>query len=111
MIRKYKEADGEAIIEVWFAASLLATPFLSEQFLTEERESIRTIWLPQAETWIFEDNGKVVGFFSLIGHEVGGLFVHPDYQGRGIGRALMDHATSLRDNLFSLLLDSRVLSD
>ncbi len=100
MIRTYAEADCEAIIEVWFAASLVATPFLSKEFLAEERENIRTTWLLKAETSVYEDNGNVVGFLSLIGNEVGAIFVHPNIQGRGIGRALMDHAAVLRDDLF-----------
>ena len=92
MIRKYADADCEAIIDVWYAASLVATPFLSEDFLAGERENIRT--------WVFEDKGSVVGFLSLIGNEVGAIFVHPDCQGKGIGRALMDHAASLHNDLF-----------
>lgn len=100
MIRQYTEDDCEPIIDIWFAASLAATPFLSEDFLTEERENIRTIWLARAETWVYETEGEVVGFLSLIGNEVGAIFVHPDTQGRGIGKALMDHAASLHDDLF-----------
>lgn len=100
MIRKYRETDCEAIIETWFAASLVATPFLSNEFLTEERDNIRSIWLLKAETWVFEIDNNVTGFISLIGNEVGAIFVHPDYQGGGIGRALMDHAASLRDHLY-----------
>lgn len=99
LIRKYTEADCDAIIEVWFAASLVATPFLPHEFLAEERESIRTIWLSKAETWVFEDSGNVVGFLSLFGNEVGAIFVHPESQGHGIGRTLMDHAAGLRDDL------------
>jgi len=54
MIRKFRETDCEVIIEVWFAASQVATPFLSDEFLAEERDNIRKIWLPKAETWVFE---------------------------------------------------------
>jgi len=100
MIRGYEETDCAAIVDVWYAASLVATPFLSQEFLSEERENIRTIWLLKAETWVFEAKGAVVGFLSLIGNEVGAIFVHPDAQGGGIGTALMDHAASLRDELF-----------
>ncbi len=42
MIRKYRVADCEAIIEVWTATSLVATPFLADEFVTEERDNIRT---------------------------------------------------------------------
>ena len=100
MIRKYREVDCEAIIEVWTATSLVATPFLSDEFMTEERDNIRTIWLSKAETWVYVADSTVIGFVSLIGNEVGAIFVHPDYQGRTIGRALMDHAASLRAELF-----------
>lgn len=99
MIRKYETADCEAIVDIWFDASTIATPFLSEEFLAQERENIRLMWLPNAETWVFVDDGNVLGFLSLIGNEVGGLFVRPENQGTGIGRALMDHAAGLRGQL------------
>ena len=100
MIRKYRESDCEALIEVWFAASQVATPFLSDEFLAEERDKIRKIYLSKAETWVFEIEDTVAGFIALIGNEVGAIFVHPKLQGRGIGRALMDHAAGLRDSLY-----------
>ncbi|MEN8374758.1 MAG: GNAT family N-acetyltransferase [Gemmatimonadota bacterium] len=99
MIRPRTEADDDAIVEVWTAASLIATPFLSPQFMADEAERIRTMWLPKAETWVYEVEGAVGGFMSLIGNEVGAIFVHPDRQGLGIGRALMDHAVELRGSL------------
>ena len=99
MIRKYADADCDEVIEVWHAASRIATPFLSDEFMSAERVNIRTEWLPTAETWVTEIDGTIAGFIALIGNEVGGLFVHPDYQGRGIGRALMDHAASSRSEL------------
>lgn len=100
MIREYNESDGERIVDIWAAASRVATPFLSDTFMAEERENIRKIWLLKAETWVFETGGIVAGFISLIGNEVGAIFVHPDFQGAGIGRTLMDHALSHRNELF-----------
>ena len=60
---------------------------------------MRDTYLPMAETHVFCDGGTVLGFIALIGNEVGGFFVAPDNQGRGIGRALMDHAATRRDRL------------
>ena len=100
MIRRYKEMDTDAIIDAWYAASKIATPFLTEKFLAETRENIRSLWLPNAETWVFEVEGKVIGFITLIETEVGAIFVHPKYQGTGAGKALMDHAINLRGHVF-----------
>ncbi len=100
MIRKYRDKDCEALIEAWFAASQVATPFLSDEFLAEERDKIRKSYPPKAETWVFETEDTVAGFIALIGNEVGAIFVHPKLQGRGIGRALMDHAAGLQDSLY-----------
>ncbi len=41
-------------------------------------------------------DGKVVSFISLLGNEVGGLFVHAAHQRNGIGHQLMDFATKIR---------------
>ena len=92
MIRAFGEEDLEELLDVWYRASLIAHSFLSQEFLTVERREIADVWLPMAETMVYEADGRVVGFLALIGNEVGAVFVDPDYQGRGIGRSLMDRA-------------------
>ena len=99
MIRLYQEKDMPAILDIWHQASLLAHPFLSEAFLTKEKNNLRYIFIPRSQTWVYEEGDKVIGFMALQGNEVGGLFVHPTKQRRGIGHALMDKARSLHDSL------------
>ncbi len=99
MIRLYQESDVEDIIDLWYQASLVAHPFLSENFLKEERRKIRDVHLPNSQTWVYEEQGKPVGFISLIDKEVGGIFVHPSMHRRGIGKALMDKACSMHDSV------------
>jgi len=96
VIRSYTIDDLGAVLDVWYRASLIAHSFLPEEFFEEERRQIAERWMPMAETAVGETDGRVVGFLSLIDNEVGAIFVDPDYQGCGIGRALMDHARSLR---------------
>lgn len=90
MIRPYVDEDLAELLDLWYRASLIAHPFLSDEFLETERRDIADRWLPVAETTVYAVDGKVVGFVSMVGNEVGGLFVDPDHQKRGIGRALMD---------------------
>ena len=99
MIRKYQERDLDHLLDVWYRASKIAHSFLDESFFISERNSIPKIYLPVAETYVFEKDGRLVGFISLIGQEVGAIFVDPEMQGQGIGRALMDQARTLRGEL------------
>lgn len=99
MIRPFEGGDIDELLDVWYRASLIAHPFLSQEFLAEESSEIVDHWLPAAEVEVYETEGRVVGFLALVGNEVGAIFVHPDHQARGIGRALMDSAMSGRDFL------------
>ncbi|WP_234952165.1 GNAT family N-acetyltransferase [Rhodopirellula baltica] len=99
VIRSYESTDLDALLDVWMSASKLAHPFLSPEFLAQERENIPAIYLPNAETWVYELDHTVVGFIALLGNEVGAIFVNPTHQKRGIGRQLMDHAVSVRGDL------------
>lgn len=77
----------------------MAHPFLNKEFVELERHRIPNVYLPKAETWVWEADGHVVGFISLLGNEVGAIFVEPRFQGSGIGQALMDCARALRGEL------------
>ncbi len=91
MIRRFEHSDLGEVLELWHSASVIAHPFLSGDFLDTERSMIASEWLPVSETWVAVRQGSVVGFISMMGQEVGGLFIHPDWQGEGIGTSLLDH--------------------
>lgn len=99
MIRPFTDDDLPALLGAWYRASLVAHPFLSAEFLEAERHQIAHEWLPTSETQVYVVDGRVVGFLSLVANEVGAIFVDPDFQGRGIGRALMDTARDSRPYL------------
>jgi putative acetyltransferase len=99
VIRRYRPADLEDVLSVWAGASAVAHPFLSREFLAQDRDNIPNVYLPKADTWVWEADGRVVGFMSLLGNEVGALFVDPAAQRAGIGRALIGKARTLRGEL------------
>ncbi len=99
MIREYKEQDLNILLEVWYAASQVGHPFLDEAFFEKERQDIAALYLPNSETWVYQQNGAVVGFIALVENEVGAIFVDPPLHGQGIGRALMDQAKHLKGDL------------
>ena len=99
-LRPYTPDDLSDVLNIWEAAIRPSCPFLSDDFLAEERAHIAEKWMPLCECWIASDDaGDTVGFIALLGNEVGGLFVHPSAQGSGHGRALVDKAQALHGRL------------
>ncbi|MCH7955137.1 MAG: GNAT family N-acetyltransferase [Candidatus Marinimicrobia bacterium] len=96
MIRKYEEKDIDELIEVWYPASKLAHPFLKEEYFEQERKKFTHPNIQRTETLVYEKDNKVVGFITLMNELVYAFFVDIDFQHSGIGRALMDHAKSIR---------------
>jgi len=99
MIREYRSEDTDAVVAVWQAATALAHPFLKEDFVAQEAENLRNIYVQIAETWVMEEDGAVVGFIALIGDEIAGLFLEPAFHGKGLGRAMVDHTVGLKGPL------------
>ena len=95
MSRKYRETDIELVIDIWWEASALAHPFLEAEFVEKVKRNMREPYLPHSKTWVFEEDNEVVGFISMLDNEIGGLFVKPDEQARGIGTQLVDYILNL----------------
>lgn len=92
-IRDYRADDWSAVAWVHDAARLqeLAASVGVEAFLsladTAEDEG-----LFDDKVWVASVAGQVVGFVAYADAEVTWLYVHPDHQGHGVGRALLRHA-------------------
>ncbi len=95
MIRDYKPVDASALVTIWLAASAVAHPFLSEEFISQEADNLRDAYLCNTRTWVIEHEGASAGFIALMGNEIGGLFLGPRFHGKGMGKALLEHARSL----------------
>lgn len=99
VIRQYREEDLNDVLSSWESASKIAHPFLTEEFQDKVRHDIPNLYLPNADTWVVEQEGQVFGFMALMGNEVGAVFIKPEFQGKGAGRALMDKAQELCGDL------------
>lgn len=98
-IRPYQPEDLESVLTTWESANRLAHPFMSEAFIKQTRIDIKEIYLPNTQTWVAEINGWVVGFISLMGNEIGAVFLQPKYHALGIGKALLEQVKSVSAEL------------
>jgi len=99
MIRKHTEKDLDEIINIWYKASTLAHPFLESTFVEKVKKDMREIYIPNSETWIFEENNSAIGFISMLDNEIGGLFVMPNHHSKGIGTQLVNFVNNLYNEL------------
>ena len=84
MIRKHTPKDLDTIMSIWLQSSTLAHPFLDASFVDKVNHDMRTMYIPGSETWVYEEDETIVGFISMIGNEIGGLFVLPNHHSKGI---------------------------
>lgn len=100
MIRPFESADADDVIRVWIASTVPGQAFLPEAHWHAMEPVIRDELLPIADTWVVEEDGELVAFMSLLENLIGGLFTHPDHQGAGHGRALIEHARQRYDPVY-----------
>ena len=96
MIRKNTENDLEKILDIWLNASIKAHDFVAAEFWQSQLKNMRNIYLPAAETYVYETDSGVVGFYALHQDNLAAIFVAPECQGQGIGKQLLDHAKTRR---------------
>jgi len=98
-IDQFQPHEAEHLLAIWLVASRLGHPFLSEEDLAAQRDLVRDVYLPQAETWVIRRGDEIAGFIGLLDNFIGGLFIDPVLHGQGLGRALIDHARRLKGRL------------
>ncbi|MBC6366813.1 GNAT family N-acetyltransferase [Algoriphagus sp. AK58] len=90
-IHPYQSSDLSDVLVIWKQSASLAYPFLNAEFFLKEERRISREYLPCCDTWICKDHlGRSLGFITLIGNEIGGLFVLPEFQNQGIGKKLVE---------------------
>lgn len=99
MIRGYRKTDIEEMVEIWYEASVIAHFFIPASFWASQKNAMKDKYLPLAENFIFEEKGQIAGFISLVGEHVCALFVAPEMQSRGVGKALLEYAKTLKGRL------------
>ena len=92
MIRLFEFRDLDRIMEIWLEGNLEAHPFIKEEYWRQNYETVRSV-LPNAEVYVFEEEGEVQGFIGMDVEYIAGLFVAEGHRGQGIGHQLISEVT------------------
>mgnify|MGYP005779531951 FL=1 len=100
MIRKFREADLDAVMELWLDSNLQAHPFVPGDYWRNHFEEVRQA-LPEAEVYVSEngETAEIEGFIGLSGDYIAGIFVRSQSRSQGIGKQLLDQAKAVRPSL------------
>lgn len=95
-IRAYEPEDEERLMEIWLSANLEAHDFIPGSYWRENYDAVRQVYLPGSETYVYESEGEICGFISLLsGGFIGALFVDRSARCKGIGAELIGHCKAL----------------
>ena len=91
MIRKLENKDIDKIMDIWLKSTIKAHDFIEEKYWKDNYNTVKNIYIPMADSFVYEDDKGIKGFISIINNEfIGALFVDTDNQGSGIGKKLID---------------------
>lgn len=89
MIRPLGISDMDTVLRIWKTSNLQAHSFVPSGYWERNVELVRKA-MSEAEVWIYESDGRIVGFVGLAGDYIAGIFVEMECRSRGIGHALLD---------------------
>ena len=99
MIRRMATDESIAVADVWHRAGLAEYTYLPtwQAFpLIEARRVFRDVILARCEIWVAVEEDVPVGYLALDGNYIDRLYVDPDHQHKGWGRALLEQAMRVR---------------
>lgn len=100
MIRSIENKDIDKIMNIWLRSTIKAHDFIQKEYWEKNYNIVKDIYIPMAETFVFEDEECIKGFISIINNKfIGALFVDIDFQNSGIGKKLINHVTDRYKNL------------
>ncbi len=73
MIREAQRSELPAILELWLESTTWGHPFIKANYWRDCIPLVRNAYLANAQNWVWEEDGKLLGFVSIMeGRFLGG---------------------------------------
>lgn len=88
------QQDYDELIELWNASVRSSHHFLTEEDIQYYKPLIRNNYFQAVRLYVIRDkeNRQIAAFMGLSDELIEMLFVHPDQQGKGYGKILLEYA-------------------
>ncbi|MEG1827835.1 MAG: GNAT family N-acetyltransferase [Cellulosilyticaceae bacterium] len=91
MIREFRLADLDEVMNIWLSTNISAHHFIDESYWKNNFEFVKQV-LPTSQIKVFVEGDVIKGFIGVIDQYIAGLFVLEAYQSQGIGKQLVEAA-------------------
>ena len=98
MIREFQILDTEQVMKLWLLGNMDAHSFIPEEYWRSHFNEVQEALL-QAKVFVYDIDGKVLGFIGLINEYIAGIFVDKSCRSTGIGTQLLEYAKQKYDRL------------
>ena len=93
MIEQPDRQDYDELLRIWELAVRSTHHFLTENDILFYKPLVRDEYFQAVELYMLRGStGRIAAFLGLSEDNIEMLFVHPDEQGRGYGKCLIDFA-------------------
>jgi len=95
IIWEFRADDFDAVTVLWRIAREKSLPEFQREkgyFFFEDQNYFRDHVLKKNKVWVVEADSHPVAFMAMENDFIDQLYIHPEYQRRGIGKALLDFA-------------------
>ena len=98
MIRMFDACNLDQVMELWLNGNIEAHDFIPRNYWESNAPMVREQLL-QAEIYVYETDGKILGFVGLQGDYLAGIFVDRHARSMGIGGQLIHYVQKIRRTL------------
>ena len=98
IIRDYRPEDFDAVTILWRVAREKSLPEFQRakgHFFYEDQDYFRDHVLKENKVFVVESGERPVAFMAMRDAFIDHLYVHPDFQNRGMGKMLLEYARQL----------------
>lgn len=106
MIRKLRASDINRVMSIWLQENIRAHSFVDDTYWKAHYEDVKKSMLV-ANVYIYEEQNTIKGFAGLQDDYLAGIFVAKEFQGQGVGHALLKH---IKQQFSAFQLDVYVLN-